>query len=59
MHPKPVRQVLIPKPTVTASSGLWAFTCIRDRVARRQPKALLVLEPIFEADKLQPDCQYG
>ena len=52
--PKAVRQVLIPK----KQSGKFrplGIPCIRDRVA--QTAALLVLEPIFEAD-LQPE-QYG
>ena len=52
--PKPVRQVLIPKKEPGKFRPL-GIPCIRDRVA--QTSALLVLEPIFEAD-LQPE-QYA
>ena len=52
--PKPVRQVLIPKKQPGKFRPL-GIPCIRDRVA--QAAALLVLEPIIEAD-LQPE-QYG
>ena len=52
--PKPVRQVLIPKKQPGKFRPL-GIPCVRDRVA--QTSALLVLEPIFEAD-LQPE-QYS
>jgi len=52
--PKPVRQVLIPKKQPGRFRPL-GIPCIRDRVA--QTSAMLVLEPIFEAD-LQPE-QYA
>ena len=52
--PKAVRQVLIPKKQPGQFRPL-GIPCIRDRVA--QTSALLILEPIFEAD-LQPE-QYA
>ena len=52
--PKPLRQVLIPKKQPGRFRPL-GIPCIRDRVA--QTSAMLVLEPIFEAD-LQPE-QYA
>ena len=53
-EPKAVRQVLIPKKQPGKFRPL-GIPCIRDRVA--QTSALLVLEPIVEAD-LQPE-QYA
>jgi len=52
--PRPVRQVMIPKKRPGQFRPL-GIPCIRDRVA--QTSAMLVLEPIFEAD-LQPE-QYA
>ncbi len=52
--PNPVRQVLIPKKQPGKYRPL-GIPCLRDRVA--QTSAMLVLEPIFEAD-LQPE-QYA
>ena len=52
--PKPVRQILIPKKQPGKFRPL-GIPGLRDRVA--QTSALLVLEPIFEAD-LQPE-QYA
>lgn len=49
--PKPVRQVMLPK-TQPGKYRPLGLPCIRDRVA--QTSALLVLEPIIEAD-LQPE----
>ena len=53
-RPQAVRQVLIPKKQPGKYRPL-GIPCLRDRVA--QSSALLVLEPIFEAD-LEPE-QYG
>ena len=53
-RPRAVRQVLIPKKQPGKYRPL-GIPCLRDRVA--QSSAMLVLEPIFEAD-LEPE-QYG
>jgi RNA-directed DNA polymerase len=53
--PQPVRRVLIPKPGKPGQTRPLGIPTIKDRVV--MTAAMLVLEPIFEAD-LQPE-QYG
>ncbi len=54
-RPAPVRRVHIPKPGQPGRTRPWGIPTIKDRVV--MTAAMLVLEPIFEAD-LQPE-QYA
>jgi RNA-directed DNA polymerase len=51
-HPRPVRRVNIPKDGQPGEPRPLGIPCIKDRVA--QMAAVLVLEPIFEAD-MEPE----